>query len=423
MIRGAVLAAALVAALAGTAHAATVSVHRPPCSEEQSKYGQCYSDEARFIAAPGEQNRVTITAQPSAPPDYQPRLQIRDDGAPLTAGAGCRQDDAHTATCTGYNLIATVDAGDGNDSVSGGTSVDGGAGDDTITGAETEHGGPGDDTLVAADSGSHMDGGAGHDRITGGPGNDTILDPADPGESDVVTGGDGRDMISYAGRRAGMTVSLQQPLAGEDQLAGIEDITGGAGGDTLIGDAGPNVLSGGGGNDTIDGGDGADALYGERGTNTIDGGAGDDKLSASEPGSRNRVRCGSGNDRVDPSANTLVAADCERIGIDEFTLNGTALLRLPLRAAGAPVLVLRPQSCVYPPCRIGITLSGARGTVLGAAHVLQRAHGRRLPRQIELRLNTAGRRALAAPGPLRAHVQIASDESGDRLRAAFLVDL
>src|SRR3954463_1959504 len=97
------------------ARAASVSVYYPPCAPEQSKYGQCYPDEARFVAAAGEQNRLTV----AGPTPFQPRLTFTDDGAPLTAGAGCTQIDDHSAACTGYNLVAMVAAGDGDDSVRG----------------------------------------------------------------------------------------------------------------------------------------------------------------------------------------------------------------------------------------------------------------------------------------------------------------
>ena len=50
--------------------------------------------------------------------------------------------------------------------------------------------------------------------------------------------------------------------AGEDLLKSIENLTGGAGNDTLIGDSGDNILAGGPGTDTLVGGLGADTLIG-----------------------------------------------------------------------------------------------------------------------------------------------------------------
>jgi hypothetical protein len=215
----ALTAVALVLALPAGAQAATVSVHVPPCAPEQSKYGACYPDEARFVAADGEENRVTV-ARAVDPPAYQPKLTFTDASAPLTAGAGCTQVDEHSATCTGYTVIAVVTAGDGDDIIDGpAASIDGGAGNDGLSGAQVQNGGPGDDKLTGSETGSLLQGGPGRDTITGGKGNDTILDDIDPGVQDVVDGGDGVDTMSYAGRKTSVAVSLQQPLAGEDKLS------------------------------------------------------------------------------------------------------------------------------------------------------------------------------------------------------------
>ena len=52
-------------------------------------------------------------------------------------------------------------------------------------------------------------------------------------------------------------------------IAGVENVTGGSGNDTLTGDGSANVLDGGSGNDTLRGGLGADALNGGSGDDTI----------------------------------------------------------------------------------------------------------------------------------------------------------
>ncbi len=70
----------------------------------------------------------------------------------------------------------------------------------------------------------------------------------------------------------------------------MDNVTGGAGNDTLRGDAGTNILIGGAGNDTITGRQGGDTLHGDAGNDTfvyrfddgadaIDGGADTDVLS------------------------------------------------------------------------------------------------------------------------------------------------
>jgi Ca2+-binding RTX toxin-like protein len=61
--------------------------------------------------------------------------------------------------------------------------------------------------------------------------------------------------------------------AGNDALAGIENVIAGAGDDSLLGDGNANLLAGGSGADTLSGGTGQD---------TLDGGAGDDRLELSQ---------------------------------------------------------------------------------------------------------------------------------------------
>lgn len=60
---------------------------------------------------------------------------------------------------------------------------------------------------------------------------------------------------------------------------GIENVFGGAGGDSLVGDDRNNVLMGNGGNDTISGAGGNDLLLGVAGIDNLDGGQGTDSLN------------------------------------------------------------------------------------------------------------------------------------------------
>src|SRR5436190_465942 len=215
------LVAFLALAIAPAANAAQVSVYVYPCAPEQSKYGQCYPDEARYLASPGEANRLTITRRVD-PPDYQPKITYHDDGAPVSTGSGCKQLDAHSAECTGYNLVAVANTGGGDDIVTGDGTIDAGAGNDVVTGDGVQIGGPGDDELTGGDQNDTLIGGPGRDTLSGGPGNDTLQpDDGETGEQDVVDGGEGVDTVSYDDRRDGVTVSLQQPLAGEDHISGI----------------------------------------------------------------------------------------------------------------------------------------------------------------------------------------------------------
>jgi Ca2+-binding RTX toxin-like protein len=109
-------------------------------------------------------------------------------------------------------------------------------------------GGTGNDTITGMAGVDHLYGGAGNDTIVGG------------GGADILDGGTGTDTADYSASSAGVTVNLANTgaqSAGDaagDVLSNVENITGSAFNDTLIGDAGANVLTGGAGNDVLIGG-------------------------------------------------------------------------------------------------------------------------------------------------------------------------
>ncbi|CAN0530980.1 unnamed protein product, partial [Laminaria digitata] len=95
------------------------------------------------------------------------------------------------------------------------------------------------------------------------------------GGGDLRDGGDGNDRITYVDSSVGVTVDLDQGLgtggdAQGDSYIDIENVTGSNQADTLIGDAGVNLLDGGASNDTLAGLGGADVLTGGAGTDTAD---------------------------------------------------------------------------------------------------------------------------------------------------------
>lgn len=249
----------------------------------------------------------------------------------------------------GHNGHDTLNGGEGNDKLWGGWGNDtllGGDGDDKL------HGEWNDDVLDGGAGNDRLEGGAGNDRILPGTGNDTIdggadfdiLDysnlsqgltvvmdqalagsgsvtgmnglakhdsyagiekvvgsqghdsfrlgetsQADGGKGDdffisgaganLIDGGEGNDTVSYFTRTAGIRVDLAAGTAGDgDRLASIENVTGGKGNDTLIGDAKANVLRGGAGRDELDGGAGSDRLHGGAGDDVLRGGSGADRF-------------------------------------------------------------------------------------------------------------------------------------------------
>ena len=256
---------------------------------------------------------------------------------------------ADTATGEGADTLAGIESAIGS---SFADDLTGGSGDNELTG------GPGTDTLEGGEGDDVLTGGLGTDTVTyvgsaepvvvdlaagtaAGNGADTIEEvehvvgsPFDdtiggsPG-SDDLGGAAGTDTLTFATAAGPVHANLDTGLAtgdGADSLAGFEDLTGSAFGDTLIGDDGSNVLIGAGGDDDMDGGseldvasfagspagvtadlvahtatgDGADALtsiegligspgadtfIGGGGPNVLSGGAGDDTI---EGGRRHR---------------------------------------------------------------------------------------------------------------------------------------
>ncbi|HZY31520.1 MAG TPA: calcium-binding protein [Candidatus Methylomirabilis sp.] len=128
--------------------------------------------------------------------------------------------------------------------------VDGGDGSDTLVASAdnvTLYGGAGEIDVLQSNfgvDGTTMEGGAGDDELLGFGTNDTA---------------------SYANDPAGVTVDLSARVAtdgygGTDLLIEIENVTGSAFNDILIGDNNSNVLQGGAGNDTLTGNGGADVF-------------------------------------------------------------------------------------------------------------------------------------------------------------------
>lgn len=105
-------------------------------------------------------------------------------------------------------------------------------------------------------------GDAGVNRLDGGDGNDILIGGL---EADVLIGGAGTDTVSYADNWGAVFVNLALNLGASnaaqgDSYSSIENATGSAFADYLLGDDAPNVLAGGGGNDTIYGRGGADVF-------------------------------------------------------------------------------------------------------------------------------------------------------------------
>ncbi|MDP3261459.1 MAG: calcium-binding protein [Tabrizicola sp.] len=148
----------------------------------------------------------------------------------------------------------------------------GDAGDNLINGMA------GNDSLVGWAGADLLYGGAGNDTLRGSLGDDVLIGGSG---ADRIEGGAGRDTASYADAASGVGVYLVMRRANTgdaagDMLIGIENLTGSAFGDTLVGDIGANVLRGEAGQDVLDGRFGNDTLIGGAGDDLLTGGGGAD---------------------------------------------------------------------------------------------------------------------------------------------------
>jgi Ca2+-binding RTX toxin-like protein len=178
----------------------------------------------------------------------------------LTGGAGGDRLDggtgSDTASYASAGAAVTVNLTTGTGSV-------GDAQGDVLVGIENLTGSAFNDTLIGDNNANVLAGGDGADQLNGGAGADTT---------------------SYVDSTAGVTVSLATGTgaggsAQGDVLVQIENLTGSAFNDTLIGDGSANVLNGGDGDDVINGGAGDDLLIGGAGNDDITGGDGIDTVS------------------------------------------------------------------------------------------------------------------------------------------------
>ena len=273
--------------------------------------------------------------------DFAPFNRLSADGATLTQPNATTQFVRATMTYIdgmGNLEIVTSDAMRVVVANNNGTTIAGSAGADIIFGlggGDTINAGAGDDVIIGGAGSDNMNGGDGNDEFiytigdgvdafTGGAGLD-ILRVFGTAAGDTLTAimfggalakvqngtpsvelvfaelGEGIDTLSYSSTTAGndVVVSLLLGMAsGFASITGVENITGGAGNDTLAGDGNANVIRGGAGADVILGGAGDDTLFGD---------AGDDRFVAAIGDGADSYTGAGGNDTLDLSATNAAA--------------------------------------------------------------------------------------------------------------------
>lgn len=211
-------------------------------------------------------------------------------------GADTLFGDVGNDTLLGGNDGDIVYGGDNSDLLYGNDALDtlfGGAGTDTLygdAGNDVLDGGTENDTLFGGIDDDRLEGGDGIDRLEGGSGRDTLVGGAG---ADSIFGGIGSDTADYSASAAAVNVNINDAAvesggdAAGDTLAGIENLIGSAGADTLTGNNAANIIYGGAGVDTITGNSGSDLIYGGDGNDVIN--AGPDTLAGGAASPVNEV--------------------------------------------------------------------------------------------------------------------------------------
>ncbi|MDY6924955.1 MAG: M10 family metallopeptidase C-terminal domain-containing protein, partial [Pseudomonadota bacterium] len=222
----------------------------------------------------------------------------------ITTVAGVTTVSKDNWTDTLINIETLYFAG-GQTLMLGPAPIMGTAGDDTLAGTA------GDDVILGAAGADHLSGLDGADDLRGEAGDDTLY--GDAGDDllaggagdDALIGGAGIDTADYSAAAAGVTAQLNTGVAsndgdgGTDSVSGVENLTGSAFNDVLLGDGGTNVLRGGLGSDVLAGLAGDDVIHGGTGAaNEMYGGAGSDLYVVEAEGDTIVEQAGEGLDLV-----------------------------------------------------------------------------------------------------------------------------
>jgi Ca2+-binding RTX toxin-like protein len=213
---------------------------------------------------------------------------------------------------------ANIFAGDGDDTVTGGSGADrlhGQQGDDALFGGggnDLLFGGRGDDTLVGGDGDDRMFGEAGNDLLIWNPGDDTDLFEGGAGlDTAEVNGGGAAETFTATGDGPRVRFDRLDPAPFSLDIGTTErlvvNMNGGDDSFSAAGNLAPLIavtVDGGAGNDTILGSNGADLLIGGDDDDLVDGQQGNDTAFLGAGDDVFRWDPGDGSDVVEGAAGT-----------------------------------------------------------------------------------------------------------------------
>ncbi len=191
--------------------------------------------------------------------DGEDNILIGGAGADVLKGGTGNDTASYIYDTAGVTVSLVAGAGSGGE-----------AQGDTLFDIENLIGGSGNDNLTGNSSVNILKGGGGDDTLIGGAGGDTFYG------GDEITDTSTNDTVSYASASSGvfasLTATIPQPGGTSDDATGdtffgVENLTGTAQADTLIGDDKVNILTGGAGEDILEGMAGGDILNGDGGSN------------------------------------------------------------------------------------------------------------------------------------------------------------
>ena len=200
---------------------------------------------------------------------------------------------------------ATLDGGEGNDTLYGNAAGDaliGGAGNDTLYGSTAR------DALAGGAGNDVLDGGLNGDALSGGPGDDTYY-VDDAGDEVTELPEEGYDLV-YSTVSHALAPGIERLF-----LTGAASIDG-------RGNALDNFISGNTGNNVLRGEDGNDQLFGGGGSDVLVGGRGDDFFYVWSGTERIEEAPDQGNDSVSAWMDYRLAANVEALSLSSTAVFG-----------------------------------------------------------------------------------------------------